>query len=63
MKLYGIISAWLDIYDVNVGNRLRALYVCGLISVFTSLDFYLKAPVKEAGRINKDIRRSEDLFN
>ena len=45
------------------GAGLRAFYISSLLSIFTSLEFYLSIPFKEADRINKVIQFKEDLFD
>jgi hypothetical protein len=44
------------------GAGLRTCYIACLISLFTSLEFYLNIPVQEAARINQMARGRDDLF-
>jgi Mitochondrial carrier protein len=45
------------------GAGLRALYVCSLISLLTSLDFYLTLPIKEAEKTHKIMENKDFLSN
>lgn len=44
------------------GAGLRAFYVSTLISIFTSLDYYLNVPINEAKKAHEAFSSQEDLF-